>query len=94
MTDVRLTGQLVCKNLDEAQLVIEHLPAHLALTRAEPGCVSFDVTPTADPLIWHVDERYVSEAVFMAHRDRVSDSEWGRMTLGIERRYSIEGLTR
>ena len=93
MTDVRLTGQLVCKNLDEAQLVIEHLPAHLALTHAEPGCISFDVTPTADPLIWHVDERYVNEAVFLAHRDRVTGSEWGRVTVGIERRYSIEGLT-
>lgn len=94
MTDVRLTGRLVCKTADEARRVAIHLPQHIALTRAEPGCVSFDVTPTADPLIWEVAERFADEAVFRAHQDRVAGSEWGRETAGIERRYEIEGLSR
>jgi quinol monooxygenase YgiN len=92
MGSVRLTGRLVCRNEGEAQLVHEHLPRHVALTRAEPGCLSFEVTPTSDPLIWQVEERFADEDGFAAHQDRVADSEWGRRTRGIERRYTIEGL--
>jgi len=94
MTVVRLSGQLVCKNQDEAQRVLAHIPQHVALTRAESGCIFFDVTRTADPLIWQVEERFDDATAFTAHQDRVAGSEWGRMTVGIERRYSIEGLSR
>ncbi len=93
MSHVRLTGQLVCKDQDQARLVVEHLPLHLALTRAEPGCISFEVTPTSDPLMWHVEEHFEDEAVFKAHQDRVAGSNWGRVTAGIQRRYSIAGLS-
>ena len=91
MTHVRLSGQLVCKNDLEAQLVLEQLPEHVTLTLAEPGCLSFEVTRTADPLIWQVEERFEDQVAFAAHQARVAGSEWGRMTAGIERRYSIEG---
>jgi quinol monooxygenase YgiN len=92
MVEVRLTGELRCADADEARLVAEHLPAHVALTRAEPGCLSFEVTPTADPLVWTVAERFADEHAFRAHQARVAASEWGRRTAGIERRYSVEGL--
>jgi quinol monooxygenase YgiN len=94
VSEVRLTGRLVCRNQDEAQLVIGLLPQHIALTRAEPGCVSFEVAPTVDPLIWQVDECFEDEVVFTAHQDRAAGSLWGRMTAGIERQYSIQGLSR
>ena len=94
MSDVRLRGQLVCQNPDEARLVAKHLPKHVALTRDEPGCIMFEVTQTANPLFWNVEEHFEDEAVFKAHQDRVTDSEWGRMTAGIERRYTVEGLAR
>lgn len=93
MSDVCLTGQLVCKNLDEAQLVSEYLPEHIALTRAEPDCISFEVIRTADPLIWQVEEHFGNESAFRAHQDRVASSEWGRTTREIERRYSSRGLS-
>lgn len=93
MNDVTLTGELVCKNRDEAQLVAEYLPEHVTLTRAEPGCISFKVTPTDDPSVWRVDEHFEHELAFSAHQERVARSEWGRMTAGIERRYSIDGLS-
>lgn len=93
MTVVRLTGRLVCTTAEEARLVAIHLPRHIALTRAEVGCISFDVTQTADELIWQVEERFANEAVFRAHQDRVAGSEWGRVTAGIEREYVIEGLS-
>ncbi|MGO4536482.1 putative quinol monooxygenase [Leifsonia sp. 2MCAF36] len=94
MNPVRLTGQLVCKTADEAKIVARHLPQHVELTRAEPGCLFFDVAPTADPMIWTVEERFASVQVFELHQKRAADSEWGRATANIERRYSIEGLSR
>jgi quinol monooxygenase YgiN len=48
MCSVRLTGQLVCRTDGQARLVADYLPRHIALTRAEQGCISFHVTQTAD----------------------------------------------
>ena len=56
MTTVHLTGQLICATPTDVAIVETHLPEHVALTRAEPGCVSFEVTPTDDPLVWDVAE--------------------------------------
>ena len=92
MCTIRLTGSLVCSTCEETRLVARHLPLHIALTRDEPGCVSFEVTQDVDPLTWRVEEVFEDEASFRAHQDRVSNSEWDRMTAGIERRYAVEGL--
>lgn len=92
--EVTLSGSLRCADETEAARVRAHLPAHLALTRAEPGCVSFDVDPTDDPLVWRVEERFVDEAAFDAHQRRVAASAWGAATVGIERRYEIRGRDR
>lgn len=90
MSQVRLTGTLVCADAEEAAVVSRHLAQHVRLTRAEPGCRSFEVSATADPLVWQVAELFYDEASFAAHQRRVADSEWGRATAGIERRYTIE----
>jgi quinol monooxygenase YgiN len=92
MHDIHLTGQLVCKTADEAAVVVEHLAQHVKMTRAESGCLSFDVTSTADAMVWMVAEHFESEHAFKLHQERVSRSDWGRATAGIERRYSIRGL--
>ncbi|MEY9953545.1 antibiotic biosynthesis monooxygenase [Leifsonia sp. EB34] len=93
MSEVRLFGQLVCKTEDEANIVGLHLPLHIQLTRAERGCVSFEVTRTDNLLIWSVVERFEDEREFEAHQTRVARSAWGQATAGIERRYQIEGLS-
>ncbi|WP_345373434.1 putative quinol monooxygenase [Frondihabitans cladoniiphilus] len=90
MNEIHLTGLLVCTTEEERTAVERHLPDHVELTRDEPGCVSFDVVPTDDPLVWSVEERFVDQAVFELHQRRVSSSVWGRATAGIERRYSID----
>ncbi|MBF4601089.1 antibiotic biosynthesis monooxygenase [Frigoribacterium sp. VKM Ac-1396] len=92
MTDVHLTGQLICATEDEARVVSLHLPQHVELTRAEAGCIAFDVTPTDDRLVWAVEERFHDGHAFELHQQRVAGSEWGRATDGFTRRYSIEGL--
>lgn len=92
MESVRLSGLLVCRDAEEAASVAEHLPRHVALTREEPGCVSFDVVPTDDPLVWRVEETFAGRDAFAAHQHRASGGDWGRATAGIERQYTVTGL--
>lgn len=87
---VTLTGRLICANDSEAALVRAHLPEHLRLTRAEPGCLRFDVTPI-DPLTWQVDEEFTDRAAFDAHQTRTRASEWFRQTATIRRDFTRNG---
>ncbi|MBP2414670.1 quinol monooxygenase YgiN [Arthrobacter stackebrandtii] len=89
MENTVLTGLLICDGGEQLAAVVAHLPLHLELTRAEPGCLSFDVVQTADPLVWEVSERFVDAAAFGLHQQRVRASEWGRETQGIRRDYSL-----
>ncbi len=89
--EVTLRGQLRCADAAEAERVRAHLDEHIALTRAEPGCLAFDVTPTDTDGVWSVSERFADEAAFDAHQRRVASSTWGRETAGIERSYVIHG---
>lgn len=89
---VEVHGELVCADEAEAAIVREHLPPHLALTVAETGCLSFTVTETADPLVWRVEESFRDAEAFRAHQLRAATSDWGRETIGIERRYTVTGL--
>ena len=86
---IRLTGQLVCTSAEQAATVARHLPHHIALSRAEPGCLSFEVQPTADPMIWQVDEEFADQAAFDAHQARTAASDWAQLTAGIERRFRV-----
>lgn len=86
---IRLSGRLICKTHAEARAVMMALPAHIRLTRAETGCLSFDVVPTEDPLIWQVDEAFADRAAFDAHQARAAATDWAAQTAGITRDYVI-----
>lgn len=92
MNNIDLTGQLICQSDDEIAVVTEFLPRHIELTRAEPGCISFEVNQTGDPLVWDVAERFQDADSFHLHQARVKTSDWGRATAGIKRSYSVTGL--
>lgn len=92
MNNIFLTGQLICQGDGEIAIVAEFLPRHIELTRAEPGCVSFEVNQTVDPLAWDVSECFRDAGSFELHQARVKSSEWGRATAGIKRSYSVSGL--
>ena len=87
---IRLRGQLICLTEDEAQLVRLHLPLHLALTRAEPGCLTFAVDATEDPMVWEVIETFRDRASFDAHQTRTRDSAWFAATRGILRNFRLD----
>ncbi|MCT1829127.1 putative quinol monooxygenase [Brevibacterium luteolum] len=92
MSEVRLTGQLICTDAHELAVVEEHLPDHIARTRAELGCLASSVDQTREPLIWQVSERFADPAAFATHQERVASNERGQATAGIERRYSVDGM--
>lgn len=62
---------------------------HIELTRAEPGCISFDVVGSTQSGVWQVDEQFVDAAAFAAHQKRVEASDWGRATFSVSRDYEI-----
>ncbi|MGV1948049.1 MULTISPECIES: antibiotic biosynthesis monooxygenase [unclassified Agrobacterium] len=86
---VRLSGFLCCASVQDVQLVESHLPDHIRLTRAEPGCISFEVSQTEDPLIWRVEELFVDRAAFDFHQQRTRASKWFVATSAIPRDYEI-----
>ncbi len=66
------------------------LPDHIRATRAEPGCLSFEVSP--DPHIpgrWQVRETFRDRASFAAHQARTRASRRGELTAGLPRHYTI-----
>ncbi|MCU0827510.1 MAG: antibiotic biosynthesis monooxygenase [Tabrizicola sp.] len=86
---IRVTGTLTCATAQEAETVRTHLPNHIRLSRAEPGCLTFDVTPTEDPLVWRLDESFVDRAAFEAHQARTRASDWFGATADLRRNFQI-----
>ena len=89
---VRLSGFLRCASMQDVAHVIDYLPDHLRLTRAEPGCISFDVSQTDDALVWRVEEIFADRDAFDFHQQRTRASEWFTATSTIPREYHVEVL--
>lgn len=85
-----LSGFLVCRTIEEADRVAALLPEHTRLSRAEPGCLRFEVWRSqADPCRFAVSERFRDRAAFEAHQARAGTTVWARATSGIPRHYVI-----
>jgi quinol monooxygenase YgiN len=87
MPQIHLTGTMTSP-LEQADAVRAALPEHVRLTRAEPGCLRFDVTETR-PGVFAVDELFTDRAAFDAHQARAGSSEWAKITKGHPRDYQI-----
>lgn len=75
---------------DRWDAVLEALKEHIALTRDEPGCIVFTVTPSEDVahrLIVH--EIFQSKEAFDAHQARAKTSRWAEISEGLPRDYTI-----
>lgn len=86
---IRVTGQLICATEADAGIVRAMLPEHVRLSRAEPGCLSFEVNPSSDPLVWILDESFADTAAFEAHQARTRASDWYRATAHLTRDFQI-----
>lgn len=89
---IRLRGQLRCMTEDEAILVRSHMHEHMRLTRAEPGCLTFEISASDDPLTFEVMESFRDRAAFDAHQTRTRDSLWFEKTRHILRDFVVEEL--
>ena len=89
---IRLRGHLVCVTAEEAAAVQQHVAEHTRLSRAEPGCLSFEVTPTEDPMVWEVMETFRTQDDFNAHQARTRASEWFDATRFILRNFRVEAI--
>lgn len=86
---VILTGHIdvPLKRLEEVKTALQE---HIRLTRAEPGCLRFDVV--ADDTVpgrFNVFETFVDHAAFDHHQTRTQSSVWAEITQGIPRSYTI-----
>jgi quinol monooxygenase YgiN len=88
---ITVTGTLTCANAEEADLVRTYLPEHIRLSREEPGCLSFNVYPTDDPLVWRLDESFTDRAAFEAHQTRTRASAWYKATAHLKRDFRTTG---
>ena len=87
---IRLRGQMICMTPEDRSAVLGHDAAHIALTRAEPGCLSFEITETDDPFTFEVMESFRDRASFDAHQARTRDSAWFHATRHILRDFRLE----
>jgi quinol monooxygenase YgiN len=63
---------------------------HINLTRAESGCISFEVTPCPDVEgRFLVAEVFENRAAFDHHQFRTGQSIWAEITAGLPREYII-----
>jgi quinol monooxygenase YgiN len=87
---IRLRGQLRCMTDAERAAVLTHRDDHIRLSRAEPGCLSFELTDTDDPLTFEVMETFRDRAGFEAHQARTRASAWFAATRDILRDFRVE----
>jgi len=88
-TKVFLNGHIDVPQ-DRLAAVREALPLHIDLTRAEAGCISFEVVEdNATPGRFLVAEVFENQAAFDAHQTRTRSSDWFKVTEGIPRDYTI-----
>ena len=86
---IRLTG-FVDVPRERWEAVLAALPEHIRLSRAEPGCLEFNVAPDGTvPFRLSVSERFAGKAAFEAHQARLAGSDWAAATKGLPRHYRI-----
>ena len=89
LTKVTLKGYIVVPN-NELETIKQALVIHTQLTKKEPGCIVFEVTPDLHmPNRFNVYEEFIDDASFKAHQTRVSKSTWGKLTKNVARHYQV-----
>ncbi len=89
MSKVILTGHIIVPD-SELPAVKEELITHKRLTGQEDGCLVFEVSQDEANLNrFNVYEEFIDRDSFSAHQKRVRESNWGRITINVERHYQI-----
>ena len=87
---VMLTGYMDGPS-ERLNAVKDALIEHINLTRAEKGCILFEVREDdAHPGRFLVSEVFENQKAFDAHQNRTRNSDWFNVTEGLPRNYSIK----
>lgn len=78
LAPITLHGRLICHDMAQLMTALELLPGHVAASRAEPGCLHFDIAQSDDPMVWTLSEIFADDDAFAAHQTRTKASPWGR----------------
>jgi len=89
LSKVILQGYIVVPDVDliiiESELVI-----HKKLTKEEIGCLQFEVSQDPNNANrYNVYEVFIDQHAFDIHQLRVKHSNWGKVTINVERHYQI-----
>lgn len=89
---ITLSGYILVPK-HELQTIRDALVEHVALTRAEPGCLVFNVTESNEVEgRFDVYEEFLDSDAFHQHQSRVKASQWGELSNNVLRHYATEGL--
>ena len=92
MGKVIVEGYIVASESDLINLK-EHLDEHIKLTRAENGCIVFNVEQrNGKELIFDVYEEFSDKEAYYFHQERLKASPWYKATRKVERHYDVSGL--
>ncbi len=87
---ITLSGYILVEE-SEFESIRQALLAHIQATRAEAGCLVFDVEESAtEKRRFDVYEQFVDRAAFEFHQKRVQESPWGTVSKNAKRFYTIE----
>lgn len=90
--NVQLLGTITIP-VTQHEALIPLLEEHIRLTRAEPGCLHFDVTQDAEtPELFHVSELFTDATAFNAHQTNGAKRAWGSASAGLVRNFRKETL--
>ncbi|WP_220494968.1 MULTISPECIES: putative quinol monooxygenase [unclassified Paracoccus (in: a-proteobacteria)] len=79
------SGHITCADPSQLMTLLMHVEAHVLASRAEPGCLYFEIAQTDDPLVWRVEELFRDAEALAAHRRRTAASAWATATAGFSR---------
>ena len=92
MNKVTLSGHILVPP-DDLQQIREALPAHIANTCAETGCILFKVEENSTETgRFDVYEEFDSREAYEEHQRRVRESDWGQISSNVTRHYTVDGL--
>ncbi len=89
MAGITLSGTIEFP-ADQLEAVRHALPAHIEATRAEEGCLVFEVSEVAGkPGTFSIYEEFTSRTAFEFHQRRAAGSRWGEVAARATRNYTI-----
>ena len=92
MSKVILSGHIVVAE-PELAAVREALSIHIEATRAEKGCIIFNVEEHITEVgRFDVYEEFTPSDAFRFHQKRVQESDWGIISKNVTRHYTVEGF--